>query len=59
MDRPKPITRMLSTEEKDELRRDMSESSAWARTELKRRREEKAKQNSVVSTSLPVSERKC
>lgn len=58
MDRPKPITRMLSNEEKDELRRDMSESSAWARTELKRRREEKAKQNSVVSTSLPVSERK-
>jgi hypothetical protein len=49
---------MLSNEEKDELRRDMSESSAWARTELKRRREEKAKQNSVVSTSLPVSERK-
>ena len=34
----------------------MSESSAWVRTELKRRREEKAKQNSVVSTRMSVSE---
>ena len=30
--------RWLSVEEKQELRRDMQEFSAWAKTELKRRR---------------------
>lgn len=29
--------RMLTTEEKQELRRDMQESSTWAKAELKRR----------------------
>lgn len=33
--------RMLTTEEKQELRRDMAESSAWAKAELKRRRDVK------------------
>lgn len=37
--------RKLTLYELNELRRDMTESSAWARAELKRRREEKAKQN--------------
>ncbi len=31
--------RWLTSEELDELRRDMKEASAWARAELKRRRE--------------------
>ncbi|PYF82497.1 hypothetical protein DFP75_103325 [Marinomonas alcarazii] len=43
--------RMLTAEEKQELRRDMAESSAWARAELKRRREEKAKQNAEHGTN--------
>lgn len=34
---------MLSTEEKQELRRDMAESSAWAKAELKLRRNAKNK----------------
>lgn len=38
--------RMLTTEEKQELRRDMQESSAWAKAELKRRRAAKNKKNS-------------
>ncbi|MBY6109973.1 hypothetical protein KUV74_06165 [Halomonas sp. DP1Y21-3] len=33
-----PAVRWLTPEEIDELRRDMAESSAWARAELKRRR---------------------
>lgn len=37
--------RQLIFYEKENLRLDMAESSAWARAELKRRREEKAKQN--------------
>lgn len=45
MDGVASVPRCLSVEEKQDLRRDMAESSAWARTELKRRREEKAKQN--------------
>ncbi|SBT17852.1 hypothetical protein MGA5115_01968 [Marinomonas gallaica] len=45
MSRIKPLMLMLTEEEKYDLRRDMAESSAWARAELKRRREEKAKQN--------------
>ena len=34
--------RQLTVDEANDLRRDMAESSAWARAELKRRREEKA-----------------
>lgn len=34
-----PAVRWLTSEELDELRRDMKEASAWARAELKRRRE--------------------
>ncbi|WP_442487435.1 hypothetical protein [Halomonas litopenaei] len=33
-----PAVRWLTSEEIDELRRDMAESSAWMRAELKRRR---------------------
>jgi len=40
--KPKPggdsEVRRLTPEERAELRRDMAEASAWARTELKRRR---------------------
>ena len=43
--------RLLSPQEKEDLRRDMAESSAWARAELKRRREEKAKQNAEHGTN--------
>ena len=38
MDRTKSCPRILSTEEKQELRRDMAESLAWAKAELERRR---------------------
>lgn len=38
---------MLTTEEKQELRRDMQESSAWAKAELKRRRAAKNQKNSL------------
>lgn len=41
----------LSPDEIADLRRDMAESSAWARAELKRRREEKAKQNAEHGTN--------
>ncbi|EJG1639655.1 hypothetical protein R5D70_003706 [Vibrio parahaemolyticus] len=37
---------MLTTEEKLELRRDMQESSDWAKAELKRRRAAKNQKNS-------------
>jgi|GEM_PF-7028284 len=43
--------RVLSAKEREDLRRDMTESSAWARAELKRRREEKAKQNAEHGTN--------
>lgn len=43
--------RFLSSFEIKELRRDMAESSAWARAEMKRRRDEKAKQNAEHGTS--------
>ncbi|WIX33921.1 hypothetical protein QO259_04445 [Salinicola sp. JS01] len=33
-----PAVRWLTSEELDELRRDMAEASAWARVELKRRK---------------------
>ncbi|EKK7178342.1 hypothetical protein PON68_002587 [Vibrio alginolyticus] len=38
---------MLTTEEKKELRRDMEESSAWAKAELKRRRDAKNQKDSA------------
>lgn len=38
--------RWLSAEEKQELRRDMTKSSAWAKAELKRRRAEKIQKDS-------------
>lgn len=38
MPRTESIPRLLTTEEKQELSRDMQASSAWAKTELKRRR---------------------
>ncbi|MFH4782640.1 hypothetical protein [Vibrio diabolicus] len=38
MDRITSGPRVLTAEEKQELRRDMAESSAWGRAELKRRR---------------------
>ncbi|WOI27326.1 hypothetical protein R1T44_08090 [Cobetia amphilecti] len=38
-ERGEPAVRWLTSEELDELRRDMKEASAWARAELKRRRE--------------------
>lgn len=47
--------RMLSTQDKNALRRDMAESSAWARAELKRRREEKAKQNAEHGTNNGIT----
>jgi len=37
--------RWLTLEERKELCRDMAESSAWAKTELKRRRAEKTKKS--------------
>lgn len=43
--------RKLSSDEITDLRRDMAESSAWARAELKRRREEKAKQSAEHGTN--------
>jgi len=45
------LNRFLTPDEIFELRRDMAESSAWARAELKRRREEKAKQNAEHGTN--------
>lgn len=51
VDSAKSGPRELSVEEKQALRRDMAESSAWARAELKRRREEKAKQSAEHGTN--------
>jgi hypothetical protein len=39
--------RHLSLSERHSLRRDMQESSAWAKAELKRRRDAKNKKNSA------------
>ncbi|EPD5573170.1 hypothetical protein ACRTDM_01725 [Shewanella algae] len=47
MDRITSGPRRLSVEEKQELRRDMAESSAWAKAELKRRRDAKNQKNSA------------
>lgn len=46
MDRITSGPRRLSVEEIQELRRDMQESSVWAKAELKRRRAVKNKKNS-------------
>ncbi|WP_417330612.1 hypothetical protein [Halomonas cupida] len=37
-ERGEPAVRWLTSEELNELRRDMKEASAWARAELKRRK---------------------
>ncbi|MGI2807651.1 hypothetical protein ACRTC9_11990 [Vibrio vulnificus] len=42
-----PVVRRLSPCELEELRQDMAESSAWAKAELKRRRDAKNQKNSV------------
>ncbi|MGO2319117.1 MAG: hypothetical protein ACTH6O_09105 [Vibrio toranzoniae] len=47
MDRVASSPRVLTDEEKQELRRDMAESSAWAKSELKRRRDVKNQKNST------------
>ncbi|MFH4666324.1 hypothetical protein WMQ48_16560 [Vibrio cidicii] len=41
------VSRPLTAEEKQKLRRDMAESSAWAKVELKRRRDAKNQKNSA------------
>ncbi|WP_275723878.1 hypothetical protein [Vibrio furnissii] len=46
MDRITSGPRWLSVEEIQELRRDMQESSVWAKAELKRRRAAKNQKNS-------------
>ncbi|MDP2522002.1 hypothetical protein Q8W30_05400 [Neptunomonas phycophila] len=51
MNKAEFILGLLTRKEKEALRRDVAESSVWARTELKRRREEKAKQNSEHGTN--------
>lgn len=51
MDGVASVPRWLSVEEKEDLHRDIAESSAWARAELKRRREEKAKQSAEHGTN--------
>ncbi len=47
MDRITSGPRVLTVEEKQELHRDMQESSAWAKAELKRRRA--AKNQKILS----------
>lgn len=47
MDRITSGPRRLSAEEIQELRRDMQESSTWAKAELKRRRVAKNQKNSA------------
>ncbi|EJL6487429.1 hypothetical protein NMS22_001927 [Vibrio cholerae] len=42
-----PAVRRLSPCELEELRQDMAESSAWAKAELKRRRDAKNQKNSA------------
>lgn len=46
MDRAKSGPRLLTAEEKQELRQEMKESSAWAKAELERRRAAKNQKNS-------------
>lgn len=45
MDRVTSGSRVLMAEEKQKLRQDMQESSAWAKAELKRRRAAKNQKN--------------
>ncbi|WGY48768.1 hypothetical protein [Vibrio sp. ABG19] len=47
MDRITSAPRMLTIEEKQELRCDMAESSVWDKAELKRRRTAKNQEKSV------------
>ncbi|WP_238132563.1 hypothetical protein [Vibrio cincinnatiensis] len=47
MDRVASCPRVLTAEEKQDLRRDMAESSAWVKAELKRRRAAKNQKNSA------------
>lgn len=47
VDRTTSGPRWLTVAEKQELRRDMAESSAWAKAELKRRRAAKNQKNSA------------
>ncbi|MDS1804817.1 hypothetical protein [Vibrio vulnificus] len=47
MNRTTSSPRVLTAEEKQELRRDMAESSSWAKAELKRRRDAKNQKNSA------------
>jgi hypothetical protein len=47
VERTKSGPRLLTAEEKQELRRDMAESSSWAKAELKRRRAAKNQKNST------------
>ncbi|CAL6172189.1 hypothetical protein AT1219_70199 [Vibrio alginolyticus] len=42
-----PVLRQLTTYEIEKLKRDMKESSAWAKAELKRRRDAKNQKNSA------------
>lgn len=46
----KSAVRWLTPEERQELRSDMAEASAWARTELRKRRAAKNQKNSVYGT---------
>jgi cytochrome P450 len=54
VDRVASSPRVLTDEEKQELRRDMAESSAWAKAELKRRRTAK-NQKILCMVSMMVS----
>lgn len=45
-----PAVRRLTPSELEELRKDMAESSAWAKAELKRRRAAKNQKNSAHGT---------
>jgi|LZQO01.1.fsa_nt_gb hypothetical protein len=47
-----PAVRRLTAEELAELRRDMAEASAWARTELKRRRLAVQSQTSISRNGI-------
>ncbi|AVH31093.1 hypothetical protein AL475_03810 [Vibrio fluvialis] len=50
MNRTTSGPRWLSVEEKQDLRRDMTESSAWAKAELKHRRAAKNQKNFAHGT---------
>ena len=50
MDRMSSHPRMLTEKEKQDLRRDMAESSAWAKAELERRQAVKNQKNAEHGT---------